>query len=142
VTGENINAAEYAGMNHKKTLIITMIISAGLAGLAGAGLITGLQHRLQSPDAISPGYGFTAIIVAWLGGLNPIFIILSAIFMSILIVGGQQIQIALGLPFGVVNVFNGVILAVLIAFEFIKKYEIKISLNKSKNLTKNSNKSG
>jgi len=130
VVGENIQAAKYAGINYKKTILITMIISGGLAGLAGAGLMTGVQHRLTNPEAISPGYGYTAIIVAWLGGLNPISIIFASLFMSILIVGGQNIQILLGLPFGVVNIFNGVILAVIIAFEFLKKYKIKFVINR------------
>ena len=130
VIGENIQAAKYAGINYTKTLLITMIISGGLAGLAGAGLMTGVQHRLTNPEAISPGYGYTAIIVAWLGGLNPISIIFSSIFMSILIVGGQNIQILLGLPFGVVNIFNGVILTVITAFEFLKKYKIKFVVNR------------
>ncbi len=130
VVGENIKAAKYAGINYAKTLIITMIISGGLAGLAGAGLMTGVQHRLTHPEAISPGYGYTAIIVAWLGGLNPISIIFTSLFISILIVGGQNIQILLGLPFGVVNIFNGVILAVIIAFEFFKKYKLNFVINR------------
>lgn len=134
VVGENIKAAKYAGMNYVKTLIITMLISGGLAGLAGAGLMTGspiLGHSLHPPGSISPGYGYTAIIVAWLGELNPIYILLSSFFMSILIVGGQNIQIVLGLPFGVVNIFNGVILSVIIAFEFFKLYKVRFSIDKS-----------
>ena len=133
VIGENKKAAEYAGMNYVKTFIITMLISGGLAGLAGAGLITGSQslgHSLHPPGSISPGYGFTAIIVAWLGGLNPFYVIFSSIFMSIFLVGGINIQIELGLPFGVVNIFNGVILAVITAFEFLKNYKVKIVINK------------
>jgi simple sugar transport system permease protein len=130
VVGENIKAAKYAGIHYTKTLLITMIISGGLAGLAGAGLITGVQHRLTTPEAISPGYGYTAIIVAWLGGLNPVYIIFASLFMSILIVGGQNIQILLGLPFGVVNIFNGVILAVITAFEFLKMYKIRFTINR------------
>ncbi|MFX1573586.1 MAG: ABC transporter permease, partial [Promethearchaeota archaeon] len=130
VVGENLQAAKYAGINYFKTLIITMMISGGLAGLAGAGLITGLQHSLQPAESISPGYGFTAIIVAWLGGLNPISIVFSSFFISILIVGSQNIQILLELPFGVVNIFNGVILAVIISFEFLKRYKIHLFINK------------
>jgi len=129
VVGENIKAARYAGINYTKTILITMLISGGLAGLAGAGLMTGVQHRLQNPEAISPGYGYTAIIVAWLGRLNPLYVILSAFFMAILIVGGQQIQITLGLPFGVVNIFNGVILFVLIAFEPLREYRVSFYWN-------------
>jgi simple sugar transport system permease protein len=133
VVGENIKAAKYAGINYAKALLITMFISGGLAGLAGAGLITGSQslgHSLHPPGSISPGYGFTAIIVAWLGGLNPFYVIFSSIFMSIFLVGSINIQLTLGLPAGVVNIFNGVILAVITATEFLKNYKIKFRIDK------------
>jgi simple sugar transport system permease protein len=133
VIGENKRAAEYAGMNYIKTFIIVMLISGGLAGLAGAGLITGSQslgHSLHPPGSISPGYGFTAIIVAWLGGLNPFYVIFSSLFMSLFLVGSINIQVVLGLPFGVVNIFNGVILAVMTASEFLKNYRVNILISK------------
>ncbi|HRQ22081.1 MAG TPA: ABC transporter permease, partial [Anaerolineales bacterium] len=77
VTGENPDAARYAGMDYMKTALLVMVISGGLAGLAGTGEVAGIHFRLRPPEAISPGYGFTAIIVAWLARLNPLAAILT-----------------------------------------------------------------
>lgn len=129
VVGENINAAKYAGINYLKVFLIVMLISGGLSGLAGSALITGVHHRLQNPEAISPGYGYTAIIVAWLARLSPLYVILAGIFIGALIVGGQQIQITLRLPFGVVNIFNGVLLMAIISFELLREYSFKVHWN-------------
>ncbi len=129
VVGENINAAKYAGINYMKIFLLVMIISGGLSGLAGSALITGVHHRLQNPEAISPGYGYTAIIVAWLARLSPLYVIIAGIFVGALIVGGQQIQISLRLPFGVVNIFNGVLLIVIISFELLREYSFRIHWN-------------
>ncbi len=126
VTGENPEAARYAGMSYFKTVLLVMLISGGLAGLAGVGEVAGIHHRLRYPQGISPGYGFTAIIVAWLGRLNPLAIILTSLLFGGLLVGGDAIQVALGLPMATINIFNGVILLFVLGGELLTRYKITL----------------
>jgi simple sugar transport system permease protein len=114
VVGENPEAARYAGIDFFRTTVVLMIISGGVAGVAGVGEAAGIHHHLTYPGVISAGYGFTAIIVAWLAKLNPLASILSALFFAGILVGGDAIQISLGLPAATVHVFNGVLLFFLI----------------------------
>ncbi|MBN1837561.1 MAG: ABC transporter permease [Spirochaetales bacterium] len=118
VVGENPEAARYAGIDFLRTTVLLMVVSGGLAGLAGVGEVAGIHHHLSYPAAISAGYGFTAIIVAWLAKLNPLASILSAFFFAGILVGGDAIQISLGLPAATVNVFNGVLLFFLIMGDY------------------------
>jgi len=128
VTGENPDAARYAGMSYFKTAMLVMLISGGLAGLAGVGEVAGnpSHHRLRYPQGISPGYGFIAIIVAWLGRLHPLAIIISSLLFGGLLVGGDAIQVSLGLPFAVIGIFNGVILFFVIGAELLLRYKVTI----------------
>lgn len=128
VTGENPAAAGYAGMNYQKIAMLVMIISGGLAGLAGVGEVAGIHFRLRVPEGISPGYGFTAIIVAWLARLNPLAAILTAFLLGGLLVGGDAIQISLNLPAATVHVFNGVILLFVIAGDLFTRYRIRLEV--------------
>lgn len=128
VTGENPEASHYAGMNYQKVALLVMVISGGLAGLAGMGEVAGIHYRLRPPEAISPGYGFTAIIVAWLARLNPVATILSAFLLGGLLVGGDAIQIALNLPAATVQIFNGVILLFVIAAELFNQYRLRLEV--------------
>lgn len=125
VVGDNPEAAKFAGMNTTLIVVIAMAISGSLAGLAGVGEVSGTQLRLKR--GISPGYGFTAILPAWISNLNPLFVLPSSIFVGGLFVGGDIIQISLRLPFGVVNVFNGIILILLASSEFIIRYKLVIT---------------
>ncbi len=104
-----------------------MVVSGGVAGLAGVGEVAGVHHHLTYPGAISSGYGFTAIIVAWLGKLNPLGAVLSGFFFAGILVGGDAIQISLGLPAATVQVFNGMLLVFLIAGEYFLKHRVTIS---------------
>ncbi|PWH15963.1 MAG: ABC transporter permease [Anaerolineae bacterium] len=126
VSGENPEAARYAGMDFRKVALVVMLISGGLAGLAGMGEVAGIHFRLRPPEAISPGYGFTAIIVAWLARLNPLAAILTAFLLGGLLVGGDAIQIALNLPAATVQIFNGVILLFVIASELFNQYRFRL----------------
>lgn len=128
VTGENPDASRYAGMDYQKIALLVMIISGGLAGLAGMGEVAGIHFRLRPPEAISPGYGFTAIIVAWLARLNPLAAILTAFLLGGLLVGGDAIQIALNLPAATVQIFNGVILLFVIASELFNQYRLRLEV--------------
>jgi simple sugar transport system permease protein len=103
-----------------------MIISGGVAGLAGVGEVAGIHHYLSYPESISSGYGFTAIIVAWLAKLNPFYVILSALFFAGILVGGDAIQISLGLPAATVQIFNGTLLVFLIMGDFFLKNRVSL----------------
>ncbi len=126
VIGDNPDAARYAGIGFLKTLAVAMVISGGVAGMAGVGEVAGIHHHLSYPYTISAGYGFTAIIVAWLARLNPLLVVVSGLFFAGIKVGGDAIQISLGLPAATVEVFNGVILFFLIAGEFFLKNKLVI----------------
>jgi len=126
VVGENPHAARFAGMSELKTVVIAMLISGGLAGLAGVGEVAGVQLRLLDPNQISMGYGYTAIIVAWLARKNPLGVIITAFFFGVLMAGGDVIKVNLGLPFQLINVFNGVIMFFLIGSEIFMRYRIAL----------------
>ncbi len=117
--GDNPRAAEYAGINIKRNIILVMMLSGGLAGLAGASEISGVVHRLQG--AISPGYGFTGIIIAWLAKLNPFAVILVSILFGALILAGREIQ-----PSGIPKMIQGIILVCLIASDYLLRYRVRI----------------
>jgi simple sugar transport system permease protein len=117
--GDNPQAANYAGINIKRNIILVMMFSGALAGLAGASEISGVVHRLQS--SISPGYGFTGIIIAWLAKLNPFAVVLVSILFGALILAGREIQ-----PSGIPKLIQGIILVCLIASDFILRYRIRV----------------
>lgn len=117
--GDNPRAAEYAGVSIKKNIILVMMLSGALAGLAGMSEITGVVHRLQG--AISPGYGFTGIIIAWLAKLNPIAVILASILFGALILAGREVQ-----PAGIPTLIQGVIMVSLIASDYFLRNRVTI----------------
>jgi simple sugar transport system permease protein len=117
--GDNPRAARYAGINIARNTILVMMFSGALAGLAGMSEITGVVHRLQS--AISPGYGFTGIIVAWLAKLNPFGVVIVSILFGALILAGREIQ-----PSGIPKMIQGIILVCLIASDFLLRYRVRI----------------
>ncbi len=117
--GDNPKAATYAGIPIKKHIVWVMMLSGALAGLAGMSEISGVVHRLQG--AISPGYGFTGIIVAWLAKLNPFAVLFVSVLFGALILAGREIQ-----PSGVPKMIQGVILVCLIASDFLIRYRISI----------------
>jgi simple sugar transport system permease protein len=114
-------AARYAGMSINKQIILVMLISGGLSGLAGMAEVSGVTHRLMY--GISPGYGYTAIIVAWLAKLNPFGLILSSVLCGAVIVGGYSVQM-IGLPSSMALMIQGSILFFLIGGEVLSKYKI------------------
>jgi general nucleoside transport system permease protein len=120
LVGDNPNAARYAGISITRNTVLVMMLSGALAGLAGMSEITGVVHRLQG--TISPGYGFTGIIVAWLGKLNPFAVIIVSILFGALILAGREIQ-----PSGIPKMIQGVILVCLIAGDFFMRNRISIT---------------
>jgi simple sugar transport system permease protein len=125
VAGQSERVARYAGMATARNIVIVLMVSGALAGLAGMAEIAGIGHSLQRN--ISPGYGYTAIIVAWLGRLHPIGIIVVAYALAALLVGGDQIQMSLGLPAAIAPTLQGTILFCLLGGETMLRYRIERS---------------
>jgi len=120
--GDNPEAAKYAGINIAKNVILVMLVSGGLAGLAGMSEISGVVHRLQG--AISPGYGYTGIIIAWLAKLNPLGVIVVSILFGALILAGREVQ-----PSGIPTLIQGVIMVSLIASDYFLRNRVSIVPN-------------
>ena len=117
--GDNPRAAEYAGIKITRNTVLVLMLSGAIAGLGGMSEIAGVIHRLQS--SISPGYGFTGIIIAWLAKLNPLLVIPVAILFGGLILAGREIQ-----PSGVPRLIQGIILFMLIASEVFLRYHVRL----------------
>jgi len=116
--GDNPDAARYAGINITRNIVFVMMLSGALAGLAGMAEVSGVVHRLQ--EHISPGYGFTGIIVAWLAKLNPFAVILVSVLFGALIVAGREIQ-----PSGLAMMLQGIILFFIISSDVLLRYRIR-----------------
>jgi len=119
LTGDNPRAAQYAGIRIERNTVLVMMLSGALAGLAGMSEISGVVHRLQS--AISPGYGFSGIIIAWLAKLNPIVVVPVSVLFGALLLAGREIQ-----PAGVPRLIQGIILFMLIASEVLLRYRVRL----------------
>ncbi|MDW6094119.1 ABC transporter permease [Vibrio rhizosphaerae] len=124
VFGEDTTAAQYAGFNQNKIIWGVMLFAGALAGFAGAAEVTGPIGQLI--PSVSPGYGYAAIIVAYLGRLHPVGIIVSSFFMGALYMGSDLAQIELGLPTAVTGLFQGILLFSLLACDFLIHYQIKV----------------
>lgn len=121
VAGENSEAAKYAGMNVKRNIILTMAISGGIAGIAGMTELAGITHRLQS--GFSPGYGYSAIIIAWLSRLNPIAAVGVSFLFGGMLVGGYAVQTS-GLPAATAVMIQGLILFFVLGAEFFTQHQV------------------
>ena len=117
--GDSPRAARYAGINVARNTVIVFALSGALAGLAGMSEVSGVVHRLQ--QAISPGYGFTAIIVAYIAKLHPYGVIVASIAFGALILAGREIQ-----PSGIPAMIQGIILFSLIASEVVLRYRVRL----------------
>jgi simple sugar transport system permease protein len=111
--GLNAEAAGVAGVNTRRLIVVLMLISGGLAGLAGIIQVIGVEGRMDA--GISAGYGFTAIVVALLGRLDAFGVLLAAILIAFLDVGGQAMSIDNGLPYSIVLAIQGVFVLFVVA---------------------------
>jgi ABC-type uncharacterized transport system permease subunit len=116
-------AARYAGFSSRRALWTALLISGGMAGLAGALDVAGPLGQLT--PHVPAGYGFAAIIVAYVGRLHPIGTIFSAILMSMFYIGGELAQSRLGLPKALTGVFQGLLLFTLLACDTLIHYRIR-----------------
>ncbi|MGZ3409529.1 MAG: ABC transporter permease [Xanthobacteraceae bacterium] len=125
VVGAAPRAARFAGFSANRLTILTFAVSGALAGLAGIIEVAGPVGHLQ--PGVSPGYGFTAIIVAFLGRLNPIGILLAGLFLALTFIGGEQAQIAIKLPLDVTRVCQGILLFYVLACDSLILYRIRFA---------------
>ncbi len=124
VIGDNQTAARYAGIDIKKNIILAMMVSGFMAGLAGGVQMLGFEHKLM--HSYHPGYGYTGIIIAWLARLNAWGTIIVSFLFGGLLVGGNQLQIDLKMPKAMIEVIQGVLLFSLLASEVMFKYKIRV----------------
>jgi len=124
LVGAAPKAARFSGFNADRLVLLTFAVSGGLAGLAGIIEVAGPIGYLQ-PD-ISPGYGFTAIIVAFLGRLNPIGILIAGLFLALTFIGGENAEIAIKVPLDVTKVCQGILLFYVLACDSLIIYRIRL----------------
>jgi simple sugar transport system permease protein len=123
------DAARFAGFSENRTVWFALLTGGGLAGLAGVGEVAGPIGQLI--PTISPGYGFTAIIVAFLGRLHPFGVVLAGLIMALTYLGGETAQIKIGVPSAVTGLFQGFLLFYLLACDVLIRYRIKISTRRA-----------
>lgn len=123
VSGMAPAAASYAGFSEPKNVWIAFLVSGALAGVAGVGEVAGPLGQLQA--SVSPGYGFAAIIVAYVGRLHPVGVLLAALLMSLLYIGGETAQVELQLPSAITGLFQGLLLFYLLGADLFIHYRIK-----------------
>src|SRR5271167_2430474 len=124
VVGAAPRAARFAGFDSNRLVIVTFLISGALAGLAGIIEVAGPVGHLQ--PGISPGYGFTAIIVAFLGRLNPVGILIAGLFLALTFIGGENAQITMKVPLDLTKVFQGILLFYVLACDSLILYRIRL----------------
>ncbi|SHI15866.1 simple sugar transport system permease protein [Butyrivibrio fibrisolvens DSM 3071] len=124
VVGESHNTANYAGINVRKVVVRTMLISAGICGVAGAVIVSGASHTISTSTA--GGRGFTAIIVAWMANLNPLGMLLVSAFLVFMQQGAIQIASQYGLNENASDIITGIIIFFLIGCEFFIKYKVRV----------------
>lgn len=122
VVGESLETARYAGMNIKAVILTAMLVSGGLCGFAGMIQASAIEKTLTY--TISAGYGFTAIITAWLGRLSAPVVAGVCILFAMLLQGSSYIQVALSIPASVADVIQGVILFFVLGSEFFLQYKV------------------
>lgn len=116
VCGSNPDAAQTNGINGKKMIVLSMLISGGMAGLAGAIELMGVHHRLT--EEVSPNYGFTAIIIAVLGRGKPVRVMFVSFLFAMLTVGADGMRRSLGIPVSVGSILQALVLLFVLGSEF------------------------
>ena len=128
VVGESENTAKYIGINVKKVIIRTMILSGALCGLAGFLLVAGTNHTISKD--LAGGNGFTAIMVSWLAKFNPIVMVLTSFLIAFLQRGAGEIATNFNLNTSIADILTGIIIFFIIGSEFFLNYQIKTTKSK------------
>ena len=124
VTGQNPRGARYAGINIGRNILVVTFVGGAIAGLAGMSEMAGLYGRMVR--GFSMGYGYTGILVAWLARLSPLYVPLVAFLMGVLLVGGDTLQVVMGLPLASLQILQGLILFSLLAAETVSHFKISL----------------
>lgn len=124
VVGKSPRAANYSGVNPQRTLLTAMLISGSLSGLAGAGEVLGLHHRLL--DGIAGGYEYTPIIAALLGALNPLGNVITTFVFGGLLVGARATQVSTGLPISIVQAIQALIVLFVLGAKVFEHYQLAL----------------
>ena len=122
VNGAAPRAGAHTGFNQTRLVWFSLLLGGGIAGVAGLFEVAGPIGQLI--PTISPGYGFTAIIVAFLGRLHPLGVLLASLVMALSYLGGENAQIMLNLPLAITGVFQGMLLFFLLATDVLINYSI------------------
>lgn len=122
--GENPDAARYAGIRTGRILLGAAAISGALAGLAGVGEVGGVHFQVM--DDLSPGYGYTGIVIAMLARLNPLGVVPAAFFFAIIITGAEGMSRATGVPVFLADVIQGVSLLTMLAALLFTQYRLRL----------------
>jgi len=124
VAGESEAAARYAGFSAAGTIWLGLLVGGAAAGVAGMAEVAGPAGQLT--DKLSSGYGFAAIIVAFVGRLNPVGIFFASLLMALLFIGGEQAQQYLNLPSSISKVFQGMLLFFLLGSDVLIQYRVRL----------------
>ena len=128
VIGQAPRAGAFAGFSSARTVWFVLLLSGGLAGLAGAVEVSATLQQLQ-PE-IGSGFGFVAIIVAFLGRLDPIGALFGAVILAVSYIGGENAQILLKLPKNVAGIFQGMLLFFLLASDTLIRYRVRLQVRR------------
>jgi general nucleoside transport system permease protein len=124
VTGSAPRAGRFAGFSRDRMIVFCFLLSGGLAGLAGICEVASVVGKLQ--PQISPGYGFAAIIVAFLGRLNPVGVLFAGLLLALSYIGGEAAQVTLGISDKIAKVFQGVLLFFILSCDTLILYRIRL----------------
>ena len=128
LTGQSPRAAKFSGISPNFIIVICLGLSGMLAGLAGLFEVSGPSGQITI--GFNVGYGFTAIIVAFLGRLNPLGIVLAGLLMALTYIGGELAQMQLGLPAAAIQAFQGMLLFFLLALDVLSNYRFNFRFRK------------
>ena len=131
VVGESQNTARYIGINVKKVIIRTLLVSGAICGIAGLLLVGGTNHTISTTTV--GGRGFTAIMVSWLAKFNPLYMALTAFLVVFLEQGAQQISTDFRIPSSISDIVTGIILLFIIGCEFFLQYRIVMRNSRKEN---------
>ncbi len=123
--GENPRAAAYAGLPIGRVILATAMLSGALAGLAGVGEVGGVHFQVMA--GLSPGYGYTGIVIAMLAGLSPLGVVPAAVFFAVVITGAEGMSRATGVPVYLADVIQGVALISMLAALLFTQYRIRVA---------------
>ncbi len=129
LAGQAPRAAKFSGVNPNRLIILCLGISGLLAGMAGMFEVTGPAGQIST--SFNQGYGFTAIIVAFLGRLHPVGILLAGLLMALTYIGGDLAQLLLGLPASSIQAFQGMLLFFLLAMDVLSNFRIRLKKRKT-----------